>query len=137
MRDLLFQEWAVFRKILNFQPLDAVRDYFGVKVALYFAWLGFYTNLLIFPSIVGLVCFIYGLLNVSNYAPSREICEMGNSTFMCPVCDHFCDYWRLNETCLHSKTLSLFDNGSTVFFAMFMSIWGNLQWGQNTTSLDM
>ncbi len=124
MRDLLFKEWAAFKKILKFQPLDAVRDYFGVKVALYFAWLGFYTNLLIFPSIVGIICFAYGLLNVSTNVPSLEICEGESSeALMCPACDHFCDYWKLNETCLHSKILSLFDNGSTVIFAVFMSVW--------------
>jgi hypothetical protein len=33
--------------------LDAIRDYFGVKIGLYFAWLGFYTFMLILPSIVG------------------------------------------------------------------------------------
>ena len=32
---------------------QAVRDYFGEKVALYFAWLGFYTYWLLFPAILG------------------------------------------------------------------------------------
>ena len=68
-RDLLFHEWAALKKILKFQPLDDVRDYFGVKVALYFAWLGFYTNLLIVPSCVGVICFIYGLLSLSSHIP--------------------------------------------------------------------
>ena len=105
--------------------LDAVRDYFGVKVALYFAWLGFYTNLLIIPSIVGLLCFLYGITTMNTHIPSQEICTSDESIKMCPACDYFCDYWELKETCLHSKILSLFDNGSTVFFAVFMSFWGN------------
>ena len=66
MRDKLSHEWSSIKKLFKFQPLDAVRDYFGVKVALYFAWLGFYTNLLIFPSVVGMICFIYGLINLST-----------------------------------------------------------------------
>ena len=135
-RDLLFHEWASFKKILKFQPLDAIRDYFGVKVALYFAWLGFYTNLLIVPSIVGVICFIYGLLNLSTHIPSQEICSSGsegdtdNHTKMCPACDHWiegCDYWNLSNACTDSKILSLFDNESTIFFAIFMSIWGKSQ----------
>ena len=125
MRDTLFHEWAAIRKIHTFQPLDAIRDYFGVKVALYFAWLGFYTNLLIVPSIIGIICLLYGLITVFGDIPSEEICQNSN-IFMCPVCDYFCDYWQLNETCLHSKILYLFDNGSTVFFAIFMSIWAAL-----------
>ena len=52
-----------------FQPLDAVRDYFGVKIALYFAWLGFYTNLLIAPSLVGLLTFLYGVVSLRSDIP--------------------------------------------------------------------
>jgi anoctamin-1 len=54
---------------------------------------------------------------------SQEICRNENVS-MCPACDHFCDYWELKETCLHSKIMYLFDNESTVFFAIFMSFWG-------------
>jgi len=45
---------------------------------------------------------------------------------MCPTCDYFCDYWKLEETCLHAKVTYLFDNSTTVFFAIFMSFWGKL-----------
>lgn len=43
---------------------------------------------------------------------------------MCPLCDYFCDYWSLDETCLHARVTYLFDNGTTVFFAIVMSFWG-------------
>ena len=55
-------EWASLWNIFKLQPLDAVRDYYGVKIGLYFAWLGFYTNLLILPSIAGVLTFLYGLI---------------------------------------------------------------------------
>ena len=49
---------------------------------------------------------------------------------MCPICDHSgehsCGYWHLGETCLHSKAAYLFDNPTTVFFAVFMSLWAAL-----------
>jgi hypothetical protein len=41
------------------QPLDDVRDYFGEKLALYFAWLGFYGWSLIFPACVCVAVEIY------------------------------------------------------------------------------
>ena len=37
------------------------RKYFGEKIAIYFAWLGVYTTLLVPASIAGLIAFIYGL----------------------------------------------------------------------------
>ena len=39
-RQFLYYEWASLSKILKYQPLDAIKDYFGVKIGLYYAWLG-------------------------------------------------------------------------------------------------
>lgn len=43
---------------------------------------------------------------------------------MCPACDNFCDYWKLNEICVHNRIMYLFDNDMTILFAVFMSFWG-------------
>nr|CAD7428021.1 unnamed protein product [Timema monikensis] len=40
------------------QPLDAICNYFGVKIAMYFAWLGHYTTALIIPGVIGLIFWI-------------------------------------------------------------------------------
>lgn len=45
---------------------------------------------------------------------------------MCPLCDHWCDYWDLKETCIYSRITYLIDNPTTVFFAVFMSFWAAL-----------
>ncbi|TKC45185.1 hypothetical protein EI555_010225 [Monodon monoceros] len=50
-----------------------------------------------------------------------------------------CDYWRLNSTCWASKFSHLFDNESTVFFAIFMGIWVTLFlefWKQRQARLE-
>ena len=62
---ILYQEWASFWKFYKRQPLWLVKRYFGDKVGLYFAWLGFYTTFLIPPSICGIAVFVYGLLTLN------------------------------------------------------------------------
>eukprot|EP01054_Gregarina_sp_Poly1_P001793 Gregarina_sp_Poly_1__1792@NODE_1465_length_4068_cov_574_937766_g969_i0_p1_GENE_NODE_1465_length_4068_cov_574_937766_g969_i0NODE_1465_length_4068_cov_574_937766_g969_i0_p1_ORF_typecomplete_len784_score86_39Anoctamin/PF04547_12/1_5e80DUF2269/PF10027_9/0_085DUF1772/PF08592_11/8DUF1772/PF08592_11/1_4e02DUF1772/PF08592_11/1_8e04PMP1_2/PF08114_11/1_8e04PMP1_2/PF08114_11/0_55_NODE_1465_length_4068_cov_574_937766_g969_i01402491 len=52
----LSQNWASFRHLPSWnQPLDEIRNYFGEEIAMYYAWLGYYTKCLIIPSILGLV----------------------------------------------------------------------------------
>ena len=60
-RRLLYLEWATIKNWYKKQPLWLIKNYFGVKIGLYFAWLGFYTKMLIIPSIVGIFSFIFGL----------------------------------------------------------------------------
>ncbi|XP_039298885.1 anoctamin-4 isoform X1 [Nilaparvata lugens] len=129
-RKLLYLEWARPGRWYKRQPLWLVRKYFGDKIALYFAWLGFYTEMLIPPSIVGLLCFLYGLFSMDSKdnIPSKEICDMsvaGNIT-LCPLCDKVCNYQKLGDSCVFAKVTYLFDNRATVFFAIFMSFWATM-----------
>ncbi|XP_012170521.1 anoctamin-4 isoform X2 [Bombus terrestris] len=126
-RYLLYLIWARPSQWYKRQPLWLIRRYFGEKVALYFAWLGFYTKCLYAPAIVGLLCFMYGVgsMDGPDNIPSKEICDYniaGNIT-LCPLCDKACTYQKLGESCIFSKLSYLFDNPATVFFAIFMSFW--------------
>ncbi len=48
------------------QPIDYIRIYFGERIAFYFSWVGYYTYMLVFPSVVGLAVFIYGLATIGG-----------------------------------------------------------------------
>lgn len=126
LRYLLYTEWAQVSKWIMYQPIDQIKEYFGVKFALYFAWLGFYTHMLIPAAIVGLLCFIYGCITMGSDRVSADICDESLNITMCPRCDRICDYWKLSETCGYAKITYLFDNPVTVFFAIFMSFWATL-----------
>ncbi|KAG1687430.1 Anoctamin-4 [Nymphon striatum] len=127
-RLLLYNYWAKLSCWYSYQPLFEIRQYFGEKIGLYFAWLGFYTSMLIPAAIVGLFTFFYGCFTVATDVPSDEVCSdkfSGNLT-MCPLCTIHCPYWRLHNACYFTKVNYLFDNAGTVFFSLFMALWATL-----------
>ncbi|XP_021501901.1 anoctamin-9 [Meriones unguiculatus] len=117
--------WARWRNIFRPQPIDDIRNYFGEKVALYFAWLGWYTYMLIPAAVVGLIIFLSGFALFNSSQISKEICK-ANDTFLCPLGDHNRRYQRLSEMCAFSKLTHLFDNDGTVVFAIFMALWATV-----------
>lgn len=123
-RVLLLDHWAQVSKCIKYQPLDEIKDYFGIKFALYFAWLGFYTHMLIPASLVGILCLVYAATTLQQDTLCQDICN--SDVIMCPRCDKVCDYWKLSDGCIYSKIQHFVDNPATIFFAVFMSFWSIL-----------
>lgn len=66
---------------------------------------------------------------------SMEICDPRNNITMCPLCDQACSYWKLVTACGTARASHLFDNAATVFFSVFMALWGKYKYignNQNT-----
>ncbi|KAF1788966.1 Anoctamin [Phytophthora cactorum] len=51
----LKEHWIVWNMSPMNQPFDRICQYFGVKVAIYFLYLGHYTKWLLYPTLVGIV----------------------------------------------------------------------------------
>ncbi|XP_074596919.1 anoctamin 1 isoform X2 [Brevipalpus obovatus] len=124
-RAKLFNSWASLSKFFSLQPLDDIRYYLGVKCAVYTAWLGFYTTMLIPASIAGLLTFFIGIYTNKDSIPTTEICNKTyDNILMCPMCEESdCEYWFLSSSCSYSFLTNLLDNPSTPFFSCFMVLW--------------
>ncbi|CAH1405158.1 unnamed protein product [Nezara viridula] len=124
-RQVLYEYWARWGCWYKYQPLDHIREYFGEKIAIYFAWLGFYTGWLLPAAIVGLLVFLYGVFTMRYNQLAVEVCENPRAFKMCPLCDENigCNYWYLDDICGYAKLAYLFDHPGTVFYAVFVSFW--------------
>ncbi|KAM3615427.1 uncharacterized protein V6R79_002144 [Siganus canaliculatus] len=122
LRQILYAYWAQWSCFKHYQPLDHIREYFGEKIAIYFAWLGFYTGWLLPAAVVGTLIFLIGFGLMAVDVPAEELCGSGGSFNMCPLCNT-CSHWNYSSICTTYKVGLLFDNGGTVFFSVFMSLW--------------
>ncbi|KAM7328039.1 hypothetical protein ACRRTK_012131 [Alexandromys fortis] len=113
-RHLLYECWASWGVWYKYQPLDLVRRYFGEKIGLYFAWLGWYTGMLFPAAFIGLFVFLYGVTTLDHcQVRTRELNRQPTA------------HPSIMATALQVVT-HLFDNGATVFFAVFMAVWATV-----------
>ncbi|CAF3628792.1 unnamed protein product [Adineta steineri] len=134
----LYHRWAKFQNIFRVQPIHAIRDYYGERLAFYFAWLGWYNSLLMIPSILGIFVLLWGLLSVKYDRPTLDICNSTSSYLMCPKIDRQA-YWFLNETCFNAKMSYVFDNSASVAFAILISVFAvsvNFLWQRQENRLQ-
>lgn len=121
----LKKNWAQWRKLACKQPINDIRNYFGEKVALYFAWLGWYTYMLAPAALMGLLVFLSGFALFDASQISKEICE-NQDILLCPLGHQSRSFQPLSSTCTFAKLTHLFDNEGTVLFAIFMALWATV-----------
>ena len=133
LRRLLRKSWADFKCAFCVQPLEQVLFYFGAKTAIYFAWLGFYTKMLVLPSLVGLFVFLKGVIGfgglgwINDNPVAQQMCN--DSRLICPRCDgpaKGCPFVEIKESCGNVKLTSIVDNSWTVFYALLIAVWAQI-----------
>uniref|UniRef100_A0A8C3G3B6 Anoctamin n=1 Tax=Cyclopterus lumpus TaxID=8103 RepID=A0A8C3G3B6_CYCLU len=75
------------------QPLHDICDYFGVKIGMYFAWLGFYTNSMLYPAVIGFLLWILAEADQT----SQDICCVVFALFNVVWATLFLERWKRRE----------------------------------------
>ncbi|PAA75103.1 hypothetical protein BOX15_Mlig018999g1, partial [Macrostomum lignano] len=118
-RRRLGQVWS---SLVKYQPLDRVRNYFGEKVAFYFAWSGHMISMLWAPMLIGLAIFLYGLA----LSIERHIINGGTSpASKNRTADAVEQMMALVDDML-ATVKEAFDNLLTPIFAIIICLWGTL-----------
>lgn len=124
MRRLLRRYWSDMRNLIKHQPMVQIQHYYGLTVAVYFAWLGCYTRALIPLSIIGVISFLYGLSSVTVNSEIEDVCEKHSDIWMCPYCFR-CMPWRLGESCFLYRATEIFANKAMPVYAIFVCVWSS------------
>ncbi|OWZ01329.1 hypothetical protein PHMEG_00027307, partial [Phytophthora megakarya] len=102
----LKQKWFSWKFAPWAQPLWDIKDYFGEKVGLYFAWLGHYTTWLIGPAIIGGL--LFADVVIEDTADSVLVPYFG--LFMALWAIFYYEYWkRYNSTLALEWGMSTFE----------------------------
>jgi len=101
------------------QPLDRIAAYFGETIAFYFAWLEFYTQWLVVPSIIGVLLFVwqlyYGSLDVA-WSPIFSL-------FMAVWSILFLEFWKRRNAELAQRWGVLHYEDEEVVRPQFIGEW--------------
>ncbi|KAM8962195.1 anoctamin-8 isoform 2-T2 [Pelodytes ibericus] len=84
----LMKSWV--QAVCERQPLDDICDYFGVKVGMYFSWLGFYTSSLVYPAVFGMMLWFF----TESDQTSRDICCVVFALFNVVWATLFLEGWK-------------------------------------------
>ncbi|XP_051984936.1 anoctamin-8-like [Xyrauchen texanus] len=93
----LMTSWV--QAVCERQPLDDICEYFGVKIAMYFAWLGFYTNSMLYPAVIGFLLWIFA----ESDQTSQDICCVVFAIFNVVWATLFLERWKRREAELAYK----------------------------------
>jgi len=99
----LIDMWASFglKMLTTRQPIEKIRDYFGEEIALYFAFLGHYTQWLVIAAVFGLI--VEFMMAEDGKANGDSEWAYINGAFIVIWASLFLRYWEREENSLQVK----------------------------------
>ena len=98
----LKKSWAHPRKVCSSQPLNKIRNYFGEKIGLYFAWMEMYKKFMIAAGVIGLIVQVLLLVRFMEGWNVRisQYCQVFFALFLAFWASAFDQVWGRREKIL-------------------------------------
>ncbi|CAH0559483.1 unnamed protein product [Brassicogethes aeneus] len=124
-RTLLAKYWANPSMIFKRAPLDAIKNYYGIEVAFYFAFIDFYLQMLV-PAC--LISFFFIIVIVAKRFKLLEYAGQSCNSLIrvCGICDDEATECYTHSMIGNCKTINigvLFDDFSLYVHCIFTCIW--------------
>ena len=110
--DELFSTWVGIFKLPWVQPLDDVRNFFGEKVAVYYAFVGHYTKWVFWASIVGFAIFLHQLGSLDENTGAADFLKPSKIVY--------------NLTTGQDGIVVYTEVPELAFYSLFVMVWGSV-----------
>lgn len=121
----LDEKWA--KRWFKYQPLWRIRNYFGEKIALYFAWSGVLISTLFIPTLLGLGIFGYGLyVSITEVLTNNSTTTNTTDVNITTTTPSFIKEVQGTVEETIDIIRSSFDNEATPYFALIICLWGTI-----------
>lgn len=111
-------DWASIKNVFTPQPLNRIKNYFGVDVAIYFAATGFHNSMTLALAIVIIFTLTVGLVFIPVQTDERD-----TNLYYCPIC-YTCPYEKVESQWFMEGTIS---RGCFLILLSFISaVWARI-----------
>ena len=90
----LEKKWLLLCQYPGNQDVDAVKDYFGEKIGMYFLWVGHYTSWLAVAALFGFAVWLNRIAETNRSDPQSMPYF---ATFICIWSSFYLEYWKRKE----------------------------------------
>ncbi|XP_037872055.1 anoctamin-5 isoform X2 [Bombyx mori] len=136
VRQILYTNWIGADALLKAQPLSLLQEYFGEKIAFYFAFCELFNRFLLLSCGAGIVMIYEAFkeLNLKTALYKRRGVEntfclnVGSykNSYMCPNCRDFniCPFTRVTDHCKEVTLGFMLESPYMINYYIFIMIWG-------------
>ncbi|KAG6457785.1 hypothetical protein O3G_MSEX010468, partial [Manduca sexta] len=136
-RQILYNNWMGADMIIKDQPLSLLQEYFGEKIAFYFAYSEFFNRALIICAAAGAFMTylayqentaLWGFFKRRGLEETFCITPSARNTHLCPRCRDFdlCPFYEAYTACNQLYLNFFIETTNMVNFSLFIIVWGTI-----------